>query len=162
MAVDMKSIAHGLLALAATLALPAVAPASAEALRDPTRPAFDVEATGVGAGNAAGGGAAAGDAAAGPAAPARQGPQLQSIVHRSQGRSLAVIDGRTLRPGDRFGNARVAAIGEHSVTLAGPDGRRVLSLTPAARKTYRRTAAAGAASGKDRLPPAAQQGRKQP
>ena len=161
MAVDMKDIAHGLLALAATLAQLVVAPAAAEALRDPTRPAFDVEASGA-AGNATGGGAAASAAAADPAVPARQGPQLQSIVHRAQGQSLAVIDGRTLRPGDRFGNARVVAIGEHSVTLAGPDGRRVLPLTPAARKTYKRSATAGAAPGKDMLPPAAQQGRKQP
>lgn len=108
--------------------------APADTLRDPTRPAFDVDAGKGGAGAGSAGPPGDGVAAA-HAAP--RGPRLQSILTRADGRSLAVIDGRTLAVGDRFGSARLVAIDVASVTLRGPEGRRVLRLTPAASKKSR-------------------------
>lgn len=122
--------------------------ATAQALRDPTRPAFDVEAGRDRVANAAAQGA--GDHASGTGSRyAPRGPRLQSILTRADGTALAVIDGRTLTIGDRFGSSRLVAIAANQVTLRGPEGQQVLRLTPAADK-------------KPKTPDRAQQGRKTP
>ncbi|HEY5763786.1 MAG TPA: hypothetical protein VIS73_11320 [Rhodocyclaceae bacterium] len=138
-----------------TLAIGAIAgAAAAETLRDPTRPAFDIDA-GKGVASARPGLPAGDPPATSYVAP--RGPRLQSILTRSDGRSLAVIDGKTLAVGDRFGSRRLIAIDIASVTLRGPEGRRVLHLTPAATKTNSRTELR-----KQQSPAGAQPGRNYP
>jgi hypothetical protein len=59
-----------------------------------------------------------------------QGPpplRLQAIIYRPT-RASAMINGRTLFVGDEFGNLRVVAIGQTSVTLAGGGQTNVLKL----------------------------------
>jgi MSHA biogenesis protein MshK len=76
------------------------APAGAQGLVDPTRPP-DAPLPGNDAGPV----------------PARAAPQLQSVLVASSGRRVAVIDGRTVRVGDKVGEASVDGIGETTVTL---------------------------------------------
>ena len=86
------------LALLAAVLLPPAA--GAQALVDPTRPP-DAPLAGSGSGAIA----------------ARAAPRLQSVLVASSGRRVAVIDGRTVRVGDRVGEASVAEIADTSVTL---------------------------------------------
>lgn len=53
--------------------------------------------------------------------------RLQGILYTSHG-STAVISGQTVAAGDEVGGYRVAAIGEHSVTLVNGTRTNVLSL----------------------------------
>jgi hypothetical protein len=53
--------------------------------------------------------------------------RLQAIVFSSS-RPWAMINGKTLYTGDRFGELRVLAIGRDHATLAGPAGTNVLTL----------------------------------
>lgn len=95
-------------------ALLALAPGVfAQALVDPTRPP---------------------DAAPVPASAASAGaarPQLQSVLisNRPGGRRLAVIDGRSVRAGDKVGGAVVVSIGEASVVLRRGKTLETLRLT---------------------------------
>ena len=86
--------------------------AGAQGLQDPTKPP-----------------AAATPVAAGPIA-ASAGPQLQSILiaREAGGRHVAVIDGETVRLGERFHGAKVARIGENEVELVRGSERQVLRL----------------------------------
>ena len=104
------------LALLAACCIPALAPAAAQALRDPTRPPASLMP----------GGAAAAQAAA----PGASGPQLQSILIGRQpgGRHVAVIDGETVRLGDTFKGARVTRMTPNEVELVRGRERRVLKL----------------------------------
>ena len=99
--------------LALALMLAAGVPARAQALQDPTRPPAAV-AAGFGADKAAG----------------QAGPQLQTVLigRGAGGRHLAVIDGETVRIGDAFHGARVAAIRDNEVVLARGRARQVLRL----------------------------------
>ena len=90
------------LALLAAVLLPPAA--GAQALVDPTRPP-DAPLAGNGSGSGSG------------AIAARAAPRLQSVLVASSGRRVAVIDGRTVRVGDRVGEASVAEIADTSVTL---------------------------------------------
>ena len=98
-------------------ALLALAPGVfAQALVDPTRPP---------------------DAAPVPASAASAGaarPQLQSVLisNRPGGRRLAVIDGRSVRAGDKVGGAVVVSIGEASVVLRRGKTLETLRLYPPA------------------------------
>lgn len=91
-------------------------PATAQVLRDPTRPPPSMME----------GGAREGAAAAAPAA----GPQLQSVLISRQpgGRHVAVIDGETVRLGDSFRGARVTRMSANEVELVRGRERRVLKL----------------------------------
>ena len=95
-------------------ALLALAPGVfAQALVDPTRPP---------------------DAAPVPGSAASAGaarPQLQSVLisNRPGGRRLAVIDGRSVRAGDKLGGAVVVSIGEASVVLRRGKTLETLRLT---------------------------------
>jgi MSHA biogenesis protein MshK len=99
--------AAALLAFAGCLA----APALGQPLRDPTEPPAFLDG-------------AAPEREADPA-----GPVLQSVIV-SQGRRLALIDGKTYRLGDQLGDATVAAISSNEVSLRGSGGTRVLRLYP--------------------------------
>lgn len=85
----------------------------AQALADPTRPPDAAPVLG----SAASGGAAR--------------PQLQSVLISNQpgGRRLAVIDGRSVRAGDKVGGAVVVSIGEASVVLRRGKTLETLRLT---------------------------------
>jgi MSHA biogenesis protein MshK len=96
-------------------------PAAAQGLADPTRPPPEaLRALGVGA------------AAAVPAPPVNGGrPQLQSVLTGSRGREVAVIDGQTLRRGDKFHGAVLSKVGKNSVVLRRGAKVEVLTLLPA-------------------------------
>jgi len=101
-----------ILTLSAGLALTLThLPASAQALLDPTRPPAGI-------------GQAASDAAA------SSGPRLQSILisPRAGGRHVAIIDGDTVRLGDTWKGARVAAMSRNEVVLVRGAERQVLRL----------------------------------
>lgn len=85
--------------------------ASAQTVQDPTRPPAQLLRP------AAGGGVVA------------AGPQLQSIlIGRNGSRRVAVIDGDTVRVGDRVAGARVVAINAGTVLLEQGGVRTTLTL----------------------------------
>lgn len=90
------------------------AAAQAQALRDPTQPAWPVPGATTGS----------------PAAEAPDGLVLQSVV-LSQGRRLATISGKVYRLGDRVGAARLVEISPEEVSLREAGKTRVLRLLPA-------------------------------
>ncbi|WP_312437422.1 MSHA biogenesis protein MshK [Janthinobacterium sp.] len=94
----VKPHVHARLALLAAVLLTATA--GAQSLADPTRPP-DAPLAGSGSG----------------AIVTRAAPQLQSVLVSSSGRRVAVIDGRTVRVGDKLGEFIVAGIADTSVTL---------------------------------------------
>jgi hypothetical protein len=51
-------------------------------------------------------------------------PKLQGIFYSKTAPS-AIIDGKTVRPGDQFGQYRVKAISKYTVTLTGPDKKDI-------------------------------------
>lgn len=97
-----------------------VALAQAAPLADPTRPP-----------NAAAG--TAGEPAA------RAGPQLQSVLI-SPARRVAVISGRAVALGDKYGEATVASITESAVLLQYAGRSETLRLIPGVEKRERRAA----------------------
>jgi MSHA biogenesis protein MshK len=96
--------------LASVLALMSVDLAAAQELPDPTRPP-------------AGYGQNQADAGA------DAGPILQSILI-SPTRRIAIISGKTVKTGDKFGEARVLAINANDVVLKTGKSRQVLTLYP--------------------------------
>ncbi len=90
--------------------------ASAEILNDPTRPPASLDA------------------------PVRQesgardaGPVLQSVLI-SPTRKVAIINGETVRLGEKFGDARVVKIAEDEVVLRNGNDLQVLKLFPQVEK----------------------------
>ncbi|RSZ60137.1 hypothetical protein HF313_15435 [Massilia atriviolacea] len=100
-----------LLCLAALLAHGALL---AQPLKDPTRPPARLYTP----------------PAESDAAPASKEPQLQSVLiaRHAGGRHVAVIDGQTVRLGEQFRGARVAAMTQNEVVLVDGKQRRVLRL----------------------------------
>lgn len=84
--------------------------AGAQGLPDPTRPPAIVET----------------EATATTLAPSG----LQSIIHRENGKSGAVINGTYVEPGGKVGDATLTQINEDSVELRSPSGRETMYLTP--------------------------------
>jgi MSHA biogenesis protein MshK len=66
-------------------------------------------------------------AAAGPSAPAPEPLHLQAIL-RSDNTASAVINGQTLRVGERIAGARVVSIGARSVSIERQGKRSTLHL----------------------------------
>ena len=90
----------------------------AEELRDPTRPPLSASPS----------------TTAATAAP--RTARLEAVLH-SQGRTVAIIDGKLLRVGDWLGDARIAAISSDAVQLT-REGRTVtLRLATQAMKVRR-------------------------
>ena len=106
------------LIFACALLLAVSSTALAQTLRDPTRPPSA---------------AASGPLREGEAR-APTGPVLQSVIV-SDGRRLALIDGKTYTVGDKIGEAKLISISGSEVTLRESGGRKVLRLTPDATKT---------------------------
>ena len=103
-------LAAGLIAAASW----ACAHAFAQGLHDPTEPP-------------------SGGQFASSVAPGAAGATLQSVIV-SEGRKLALIDGRMYRAGDKVGEDTVAAISANEVTLRGPEGVKVLKLYASMKK----------------------------
>lgn len=111
-----------MLALCAALVAPGLASAQ-ESLPDPTRPPAAMSAP-------------VAPLTPGGAAPVSAVPQVQSILVSLSpgGRRVAVIDGKTLRQGQRFGGSVVETINPTEVVLRKGNRRQVLKLfRPAAR-----------------------------
>ncbi len=89
--------------------------AASQVLRDPTEPPW-------GAGAASPSMGSSGTSTA-----------LQSVIV-SQGRKLALIDGRMYQTGDKVGDATIASISADEVTLRGPEGIKVLKLVASLKK----------------------------
>lgn len=106
-----------ILARAGLLAIFA-APAFAQGLPDPTRPAIGDNAA-----------PSAGQAAT----PAASGG-LQSILRRKGGKSAAIINGDLVELGGRVGESRLSEVGEDFVVLSGPGGKDRMALTPGIEK----------------------------
>lgn len=100
---------------ALVLAASASAPAHAQTLADPTLPPPEARLLAPGAADA-------------PVASA--GPQLQSILIGTRGREVAVIDGQTLRKGDKIHGAVLVQIGKNQVVLQHGRAKQVLTLFP--------------------------------
>jgi MSHA biogenesis protein MshK len=93
--------------------------ASAQAqttLRDPTRPP-----------------ASMGESV--PDADVVSGPVLQTVIIPAQGKPMAVISGKTVPLGGKFGDSRLVRLTEREAVLVGPTGTEHLLLTPGADKT---------------------------
>lgn len=99
-------------------AMLAVVPAFAQGLPDPTRPPVALSDSGQQAAEAA-------------------APVLQSVLI-SPSRRLAIIDGQTVRQGEKFGASRVVKITETEVVLRGGGGNgnttQILKLFPQVEK----------------------------
>lgn len=66
-----------------------------------------------------------------PAAPAvPQGPRLQSVLIGSHGRQVAVIDGQTVRKGEKFNGAVLVEVRKNQVVLQNGRNKQVLTLFP--------------------------------
>jgi MSHA biogenesis protein MshK len=106
--------------LAAAVLLGAYGAAQAQPLRDPTRPPAQLLAARAWSAGAAGATAAA-------------APQLQSVLigRQAGGRHVAVIDGETVRLGERFRGARVVRMTQTEVELVRGRERQVLKLAAA-------------------------------
>jgi MSHA biogenesis protein MshK len=63
-----------------------------------------------------------------PAVP--KGPQLQSVLIGSRGREVAVIDGQTIRKGEKFNGAVLVEVRKNQVVLQNGRNKQVLTLFP--------------------------------
>jgi MSHA biogenesis protein MshK len=100
--------------------LAGAAAAQSASLADPTRPPSAMD-----------------PASSEVAAPA--GPRLQSVLI-SPARRVAVIDGKTVGLGDKFGTGTLEAVTETAVVLKYADRRETLRLNPGVEKRERRAA----------------------
>ena len=104
------------LSLLALLLLAAPLARAQAVLQDPTRPPAFVSAPVAEAGE-------------------QSGPVLQSVVIPKTGKPVAVIGGRQVRLGERYGDSRLIRVTEREAVLAGPSGIEHLMLTPGVEKT---------------------------
>jgi MSHA biogenesis protein MshK len=109
---------HGLRALWPLLlpllpVLLAVLPVRAQGLLDPTMPPPEArQVTGM------------------APAPVSKGPQLQSVLVGSNGRQVAVIDGQTVRQGEKFNGALLVKVDKNHAVLRRGSQTQVLTLYP--------------------------------
>ncbi len=88
----------------------------AESLPDPTRPSIDLSSSGA--------------SVAGEGLPVEAVPHgLQSVIISPQYRA-AIINGETVKLGDKSGDSTLVEVRESSVVLQNAHGRRVLELFP--------------------------------
>ena len=81
------------------------------------------------------------------AAMSPSGPVLQSTL-LSQGRRIAMIDGKPMKIGDKIDGARIVAIDPASVTLREGKATRVLQLFQGVQVTYPKAATTPTPAGK--------------
>ena len=63
------------------------------------------------------------------------GPVLQSVLIPRKGKPVAVIGGKQVRLGERYGESRLIKLTEREAVLEGPGGIKRLRLTPGVEKT---------------------------
>lgn len=63
-----------------------------------------------------------------------RGPVLQSVLIGSNGRQVAVIDGQTVRRGEKFNGATLVQVGKNQVVLQNGRNKQTLTLFPEAAK----------------------------
>lgn len=63
-------------------------------------------------------------------APVARGPVLQSVLIGSHGREVAVIDGQTIRKGQKYKGAVLVQVAKNHVVLQNGRNRQVLTLFP--------------------------------
>lgn len=98
----------------------AAASVSAQAvLSDPTRPPAGIAVGGAG----------------GAESEELTGPVLQSVLIPRKGKPVAVIGGKQVRLGERYGESRLIKLTEREAVLEGPGGIERLRLTPGVEKT---------------------------
>ena len=112
MADRLMRVLAALFALGALAAPLPVARAQAP-MADPTRPPVSAQA---------------------PDAGEVSGPVLQSVLIPKRGKPLAVIGGKQVRLGERYGESRLIMLTEREAVLEGPDGVERLRLTPGIEK----------------------------
>ncbi|HJV01136.1 MAG TPA: MSHA biogenesis protein MshK [Burkholderiaceae bacterium] len=64
------------------------------------------------------------------APPENKGPQLQSVLVGSNGRQVAVIDGQTVRRGEKFNGALLVRVDKNHAVLRRGSHTQVLTLYP--------------------------------
>ena len=89
--------------------------ATAQSLTDPTQPPPESRLL---------------PATAADVAPVATGPQLQSVLIGAHGRQVAVIDGQTIRKGEKFNGAVLVEVRKNQVVLQNGRNRQVLTLFP--------------------------------
>jgi MSHA biogenesis protein MshK len=62
------------------------------------------------------------------------GPQLQSVLIGARGREVAVIDGQTVRKGEKFNGAVLVEVSKNHVVLQNGRSKQILTLFPDAKK----------------------------
>jgi len=63
-----------------------------------------------------------------------RGPVLQSVLIGANGRQVAVIDGQTVRRGEKFNGATLVQVGKNQVVLQNGRNKQILTLFPEAAK----------------------------
>lgn len=119
-------------AAAVACAFGLASPAGAQSLPDPTRPPNGFVET---LGSGTGGTAAPPNEPGLAEAAAPSGPQLQSVLLPQNGRPVAIISGKYVPQGERFGGMELISVTQQEVVLAAGKNRRVLKLTPGVEKT---------------------------
>jgi MSHA biogenesis protein MshK len=109
------AVRQACLAGALSALLLAALPAPAQTLADPTQPPPESRLLAPGAADAS---------------VVSAGPRLQSILIGTRGREVAVIDGQTLRKGDKINGAVLVQIGKNQVVLQHGRAKQVLTLFP--------------------------------
>ncbi|MYM34582.1 MSHA biogenesis protein MshK [Duganella sp. FT94W] len=61
-----------------------------------------------------------------------RGPVLQSVLIGSNGRQVAVIDGQTVRKGEKFNGATLVQVSKNQVVLQNGKNKQILTLFPEA------------------------------
>ena len=112
----MHKQALTLLLVVAAAALPALPALAQPVLPDPTRPPAGLAQEG------------------GQSDAAMLGPVLESVMIPGKGRPLAVISGRQVRLGEKYGDSRLVRLNEREAVLDGPSGVERLLLTPGIEK----------------------------
>jgi MSHA biogenesis protein MshK len=68
------------------------------------------------------------------------GPQLQSVLIGTRGREVAVIDGQTVRLGEKFNGAVLVKVSKNQVVLQNGRDKQVLTLFPDAEADAKKSA----------------------
>ena len=133
----MRALLPTVTAVAALLAPATGVLAQAAALPDPTRPPPGF----VGEVPTGGGGATDATVSPGARAAAAEEPAqggLQSVLIPRSGKPVAIIGGKYVPLGERYGDYELVAVGETEVVLARGRERKALKLTPGAEKKIAR------------------------
>lgn len=115
-------MAAGLTTILSMMLAACAAGAGAQELKDPTRPAIEIGMPSVAEGPGPG--------------PASSGLQT---IYISPGRRAAIINGKTVELGAKYGEDKLVEVNERGVVLQGNQGRKALALFPGVQLTRKTT-----------------------